>query len=141
MSKYAPRTLFYDNQDAISLTKNPTYHAKTTHADVQLHFIQDHVEKGTINVEYCPTENMLADLMTKGLAWGRHKLLLGFMGLVPNTTPSRVEDIGNGPTGRHSTEIRGGSEELRNSHADLATWQGREEPASEHLIFAIPIAI
>ena len=72
MSKYAPTTLFCDNQGAISLTKNPTHHTKTKHVDMQLHFIRDHIEKGTIKVEYCPTEDMLADILTKGLARERH---------------------------------------------------------------------
>ena len=39
MLKYNPKTLFCDNQHAISLAKNPTHHAKTKHIDVQLHFI------------------------------------------------------------------------------------------------------
>jgi len=96
MSKYAPRTLFCDNQRAISLAKNPTHHAKMKHVDIQLHFIRDHVEKGTINVEYCPMEDMLADLMTKGLARERHERLLGLMGVgscEETTTPSPVEDV------------------------------------------------
>jgi len=41
--------------------------ANMKHVDIQLHFIWDHVDKGTINVEYCPTEDMLVDLMMKGL--------------------------------------------------------------------------
>ena len=73
MSKYAPKMLFCNYQGAISLAKNPTHHTKTKHVDVQLHFIRDHVHKGTINVEYCPTDNMLADLMTKGLPHELHK--------------------------------------------------------------------
>ena len=123
MSQYAPTVLYCDNQGAISLAKNPTHHAKTKHVDVQLHFIRDHVEKGTIKVEYCPTEDMLADIMTKGLACKRHERLLGLMGVgtcEQTTTPSRVEDVENGSTGRHSTRITSGSEELRNSHGDVA---------------------
>ena len=110
MPKYAPKTLFCDNQGAISLTKNPTHHAKTKHVDVQLHFIRDHVEKGTIDVKYCPTENMLADLMTKGLPRERHERLLGLMGVgscEQTTTPS---------PDRRRMEITSGSEEFRNSH-------------------------
>ena len=83
MEKYAPRTINCDNQGAIALAKNPTHHAKTKHVDVQLHFIRDHMENGTINVEYYPTENMLADLMTKGLPHERHKRLLQSMGVEP----------------------------------------------------------
>jgi hypothetical protein len=112
MSKYAPTTLFCDNQGAISLAKNPTHHAKTKHVDVQLHFIRDHIEKGTINVEYCPTEDMLADIMTKGLARERHERLLGRMGMgiceVGNTTPSS------------SVGSTSGSVELRGNHTMTA---------------------
>jgi len=118
MSKYAPKTLFSDNQGAISLAKNPTHHAKTKYVDVQLHFIRDHVAKGTINVEYC-TENMLADLMTKGLPHQRHKRLLGLMGVgtyEQTTTPSPVEDITNSGEDP-GMESPSGSVELRRHHA------------------------
>jgi len=114
MSKYAPKTLFCDNQGTISLAKNPTHYAKTKHVDVQLHFIRDHVKKGTINVEYCPTENMLADLMMKGLPHERHKRLLGLMEVgiscEQTTTLSQVAKIAR------RMEIMSGSEEFRNSH-------------------------
>jgi len=113
MSKYAPKTLFWDNEGAISLAKNPTHHAKMKHVDIQLHFIRDHVEKGTINVEYCPTKNMLAELMTKGLARERHERLLGLMGVgscKQTTTPSPVEDISN--LGRTGMESPSGSVEF-----------------------------
>jgi hypothetical protein len=95
MLKYAPKVLFCDNQGAISLAKNPTHNAKTKHVDVQLHFIGDHLEKGTFNVEYCPTEDMLADLMMKGLVRERHGRLLGLLGMgtreVVTTTPCSSE--------------------------------------------------
>ena len=89
------------------------HHAKTKHVDVQLHFIRDHVERGTIDVEYCQTENMLADLMTKRLPRERHERLLGLTGVgfcEQTTTPSRV--------GRRRKEITSGSEEFRNFHGD-----------------------
>ena len=67
MPKYTLRTLLCGNQGTISLAKNPMHCANMKHVDIQLHFIWDHVDKGTINVEYCPTEDMLVDLMMKGL--------------------------------------------------------------------------
>ena len=87
MAKYAPRTINCDNQDAIALAKNPTHHARTKHIDIELHFIRDHVELGTIALKYCPTENMIADIMTKALARNRHARLVGLMGL-ETTMPS-----------------------------------------------------
>jgi hypothetical protein len=32
-----------DNQSAIFLAKNPTYHSKTNHIDIQYHFVRDMV--------------------------------------------------------------------------------------------------
>jgi len=118
MLKYNPKTLFCDNQHAISLAKNPTHLAKTKHIDVQLHFIWEHVENGTINVKYCPTENMLADLMTKGLPLESHKRVLGLMGVgircEQSAMPSRVAKI----ECRHM-KITSWGEELFNSHGDM----------------------
>src|SRR2546423_15489117 len=89
--------LLCNNQEAISLANNPTYHAKTKHVDVRLHFIRDHIEKGTFNVEYCPTDDILADVMTKGLARERHNQLMGLIGIhnvtiTTNTIPSSFEN-------------------------------------------------
>ncbi len=105
MSKYEPSILFCDNQGAISLAKNPTHHAKTKHVDIQLHFIRDHIEKGTFNVEYCPTEIMLADIMTKGLARDRHTELMKSMGMRSCENQLKNE--------QHSTKSTSGSVELR----------------------------
>jgi len=52
-----------------------------------------------IDVEYCPTENMLAGLMTKGLVHDRHLRLVGLVGVGScgeTNTPSPVEGISEG---------------------------------------------
>ena len=56
-----------DNQGAIALTKNPEYHARSKHIDIQFHFIRQHVETGAIELRYCPTHQMTADIFTKPL--------------------------------------------------------------------------
>ena len=56
-----------DNQGAIALTRNPEYHARTKHIDIQYHFIRQHVESGTIELTYCATHEMTADIFTKPL--------------------------------------------------------------------------
>jgi len=56
-----------DNQGAIALTKNPEYHARTKHVDIQFHFIRQHVETNSGELSYCPTHEMTADIFTKPL--------------------------------------------------------------------------
>jgi hypothetical protein len=70
-----------DNQGAISLTKNPTQHARTKHIDVQHHFVRERVENGEVTFEYCPTEEMVADVLTKALPKERHYKLISMFGL------------------------------------------------------------
>ena len=69
-----------DNQGAIALAKNPVHHARTKHIDVQHHFVREKVERGLIRLEYCPTEDMVADVLTKALARERHERLRKMMG-------------------------------------------------------------
>lgn len=71
-----------DNQGAIALAKNPVHHSRTKHIDVQHHFIRERLERGDICLEYCPTEDMVADILTKALARDRHERLIAIMGLI-----------------------------------------------------------
>jgi lipoate-protein ligase A len=70
-----------DNHGAISLTKNRTHHTRTKHIDVQHHFVRDRVENGEVQFEYCPTEDMVADVLTKALSKERHHKLINMFGL------------------------------------------------------------
>jgi hypothetical protein len=70
-----------DNQGAISLTKNPIRHARTKHIDVQHHFVQERIENGEVRFEYCPTEHMVVDVLTKALSKERHHKLINMFGL------------------------------------------------------------
>ena len=65
--KPRPTTLFSDNQSAIALTKDHQYHPGTKHIDIRFHFIHWIIENGSIHLIYCPTEDMLADTLTKAL--------------------------------------------------------------------------
>ena len=69
-----------DNQGAITLTRNPQYHARTKHIDIQYHFVRQHIESGLIQLTYCPTHEMVADIFTKPLPrpqFEKHVLGLG----------------------------------------------------------------
>ena len=75
--------IYSDNQGAIALANNPGFHARSKHIDIQYHFIRSHVdqETGTIDLRYCPTEDMTADVLTKGLPRDRHQKHAAAMGL------------------------------------------------------------
>ena len=58
-------TVFEDNQGAIALAKNPEFHKRTKHIDIRYHFVREKVEEGQVVLKYCPTQGMLAYIMTK----------------------------------------------------------------------------
>ena len=62
-----PSTIFSDNQSAISIAHHPEFHARTKHIDIAVHFLRDHVKKGTLDLCYINTDHNLADIFTKAL--------------------------------------------------------------------------
>ena len=57
-----------DSQSAIFLAKNPAYHAKTKHIDVQYHFVREMVEHKKVLLERVDTMNNVADSLTKSIS-------------------------------------------------------------------------
>lgn len=60
-------TIFNDNQGAGKLAENPVFHSRSKHIDVRHHFIRDVLKRHPVKLLYLPTEQMIADALTKGL--------------------------------------------------------------------------
>ncbi|WJX88387.1 hypothetical protein P8452_70484 [Trifolium repens] len=60
--------LYCDNTAAIHLSKNPILHSRAKHIEIKHHFIRDHVQKGTIDIQFIDTDHQWADIFTKPLA-------------------------------------------------------------------------
>jgi len=61
-------TLNADSQSALKLAENPEFHNRTKHIDVRYHFIRLLVETKQIELQYMPSEELVADTLTKPLA-------------------------------------------------------------------------
>ena len=49
--------LRYDNNSAISLTKNPIMHSRIKHIEIRHNFIRDHIHKGDGDIEFVDTKS------------------------------------------------------------------------------------
>ena len=75
-----------DNNSAIHLAKNQTYHGRTKHIEAHHQFVREKVERGVLVVEYCLTEEQVADVETKGLSKEKHENFSRMMGMERCTT-------------------------------------------------------
>ena len=65
-------TIFCDNRSALRLVENPIFHAKSKHIDIKYHFVRDAFENKSFAIKYIPTEEQIADFMTKALPRAKH---------------------------------------------------------------------
>ena len=49
------------------MAKNPQYHGRAKHIDIKFHYVREQVEMKNIKLENCPSKDMIADILTKGL--------------------------------------------------------------------------
>ncbi len=59
--------IYEDNQSTIKTASEEIYNDRSKHIDVRYHFIREKVRNNQIKVEYLPTEDMIADALTKPL--------------------------------------------------------------------------
>jgi hypothetical protein len=77
--------IFNDNQGAGQLSKNQVFHNRTKHVDIRHHFIREAVGRGDIKVEYLPTDQMPADVLTKGLSSPKQNKCIHALGMTTTT--------------------------------------------------------
>lgn len=83
-----PVTLHCDNTSAIHIARNPVFHERTKHIDLDCHFTREKVMEGLIQLSYLPTKSQLADVLTKILPVAHFQDLLFKLGMVSPPSPS-----------------------------------------------------
>ena len=76
-----PMEILEDNQSTICLANNPVSHGRTKHVELKYHFIRDQVGQGKIILTYCPSQEMIADVLTKSLPTPQFQRLRDLLGV------------------------------------------------------------
>ena len=78
----SPAELLLDNQSAIALASNPQFHVRSKHINICHHFICTCVADGEVCLFWCPTQDMVADILTKPLPYPKLKLMSQLLGML-----------------------------------------------------------
>ena len=68
--------LYCENNGIIALAHNPIHKQQSKHIDIRYHFLRDYFRSGEGLLVHIPSENNVADILTKAL--GKVKFLLHF---------------------------------------------------------------
>jgi hypothetical protein len=68
-------TVHVDNQSCVKMCENRKFSNRTKHVDTKYHFTADLKSKEVVDFKYCPTEENIADMLTKPLKNIRLKYL------------------------------------------------------------------
>ncbi|CAI7853823.1 unnamed protein product [Closterium sp. NIES-54] len=91
-------SLFCDNQSAIRIANKNGFANWTKHIALRYFFVKDDIEKGRLELSYCPTSEMAADYLTKKLGKSKFEycmLLTGQSHVTCSDTPEAKGSVGN----------------------------------------------
>src|SRR5258706_15978720 len=77
-----PLSLLVDNHSVIALAENPIFHARSKHIEVRQHWMHEKTRDGTIQLEYVPTVDQVADIFTKLLNSEKFRKFRDALGLI-----------------------------------------------------------
>lgn len=86
LKQQEPTILCCDNHGAIYFTKNPKIESRSKHIDIRYHYVREFVENKNAELYAVPTEEQIADIMTKSLAFQKQSYFSGRLGLIDLNT-------------------------------------------------------
>ena len=70
-----------DNNAARAISEDPLLHARVKHMDIKYHFLRENVQSDKVTLQYIPTKDNIADILTKPLERQKFSRLRTFLGL------------------------------------------------------------
>ena len=66
-----PTVIHCDNQNCVQMSLNLVHHDQTKHVEMRYHYVQDMVQRHAVELQFVPTDEQVADVLTKLLVRGK----------------------------------------------------------------------
>ena len=76
-----PTRMLEDNQSCKTFVGSEKTIRRSNHIETRGHFVKDLCDRGVLKLEFCPTEDMVADIFTKPLGATKQRKFSGMLGL------------------------------------------------------------